>query len=94
MVVTWVPHRIEGFFNCWTRKEAYIKARGEGLSTPLDQFEVSVVPGEPAELLNSEQHPEEVTCWSLHSLIPATGYMAALAIEGHDIHIKCTPWHE
>jgi 4'-phosphopantetheinyl transferase len=84
----------EAFFNCWTRKEAYIKARGEGLSIPLSQFEVSLIPGEPASLLNVEQHPEEVSRWSLHALSPAPGYIAALAIEGKRVLITCKQWPE
>jgi 4'-phosphopantetheinyl transferase len=81
--------RLETFFNCWTRKEAYIKAIGEGLSHPLDQFQVSLAPGEAARLLWVEGSPEKVGRWSLTALSPAPGYVAALAVEGFDYHLKC-----
>lgn len=81
-----------GFFNCWTRKEAYIKARGEGLSLPLDQFDVSLVPGQPAALLYTHGDLEEASRWSLHDLAPGLGYAAAVAAEGHDWKIKCWQW--
>jgi len=80
----------EAFFTCWTRKEAYIKARGEGLSYPLDQFEVSLAPGEPAALLMTRGNPHEASRWSIFNLDPGPGYAAALAVEGHEI--ACSQW--
>lgn len=71
----------EGFYNGWTRKEALIKARGEGLSLPLTQIAVSLLPGEPARLLRSTD-PADLRRWSLHALDPGPGYAAALAVEG------------
>lgn len=79
----------ESFFRCWTRKEAYIKARGEGLSLPLEQFAVSLSPDFPAALLNVADNPAEVSRWSLRELIPASGYMAAIAIEGNGWRLSC-----
>jgi 4'-phosphopantetheinyl transferase len=76
----------EAFYLCWTRKEAYIKATGMGVQQPLKQLGVSLTPGEPARLLNVEGYPGEICRWSLHSFTPAPGYVAALAVEGHDWH--------
>ena len=82
----------EGFFNCWTRKEAYIKAEGKGMSIPLSAFDVSLTPGEPAALLRTQNHPQETARWSLQALNPAPGYAAALAVKGHDWELKCWRW--
>jgi 4'-phosphopantetheinyl transferase len=69
---------VEGFFNCWTRKEAYIKALGLGLSCPLDSFDVSLAPDEAALLLRG------CDGWSVQSLEPAPGFTAAVVAEGSD----------
>jgi 4'-phosphopantetheinyl transferase len=75
--------KIEAFFECWTRKEAYVKARGEGLSLPLDQFDVSLRPGEAARLIVTRPDPAEARRWQLSGLGVADGYKGALATEGH-----------
>jgi 4'-phosphopantetheinyl transferase len=82
----------QAFFRCWTRKEAYIKARGEGLSLPLDQFDVSLAPGEPAAILGSRPDSSEASRWSLRELAPAPGYVAALAAEGRGWNLACWQW--
>ena len=71
----------EAFFNCWTRKEAYTKAVGRGLSYPLDKFSVSMMPGEPARLLEVEGEQNEECRWALKEISPAPGYVAAVAAE-------------
>src|ERR1035437_1708303 len=82
----------QAFFRCWTRKEAYIKARGEGLSLPLDQFDVSLIPGEPAALLSTQPDSDEAVRWSLKELTLASGYVAALAVEGRGWTLSCWQW--
>jgi 4'-phosphopantetheinyl transferase len=82
----------QAFFRCWTRKEAYIKARGEGLSLPLDQCDVPLAPGEPAAVLGTQRDPSEASRWSLQELTPAPGYVAALAVEGHGWRLTCWQW--
>ena len=84
--------RIEGFFNCWTRKEAYIKAIGEGLSIPLDQFDVTLNPRDEAKIISIKGDSTLASCWSLYPLTPAAGYAGALAVEGKNLRIKYWMW--
>jgi 4'-phosphopantetheinyl transferase len=84
--------RVEAFFNCWTRKEAYVKATGKGLSLPLDEFVVSLAPGEPAALLETITDYREASRWCLRSLAPRPGYVGALAVTGDCPALKCWHW--
>jgi 4'-phosphopantetheinyl transferase len=72
----------EAFFNCWTRKEAYLKAVGEGLAAPLDSFDVTLAPGEAPRMLTLEGDAARAARWTLHHFRPAERYIGALAIEG------------
>lgn len=88
------PHgRVVGFFNCWTRKEAYVKARGPGLSLPLDGFDVSLAPNEPAVLRATRPDPDEATRWSLHSIFVDRDYVGALVIEGGGLKLRYLNWN-
>src|ERR1700681_4613781 len=69
--------RDTAFFRCWTRKEAYIKAHGDGLQIPLDSFDVSLKPGEPARLRSVDSDR-----WSMRSFTPALEFVAAIIAEG------------
>jgi 4'-phosphopantetheinyl transferase len=77
-----VRHR--GFFNCWARKEAIIKAKGVGLSLGLDQFDVTLAPGEPVSLLRTRWNEADAARWSLRAIDVGEQYAAAIAIESHD----------
>ena len=74
--------RNEAFFRCWTRKEAFLKATGMGLSMPLDQFDVTLGPGAPARLIAVREQPEEAGRWVLREIDVGPGFIAALAVEG------------
>jgi len=67
----------DAFFLCWTRKEAYVKAHGDGLQIPLDSFDVSLTPGEPVLLRSTDQEK-----WSIRSFSPASQYVGAFVGEG------------
>jgi 4'-phosphopantetheinyl transferase len=84
--------RMEAFFACWTRKEAYIKAKSRGLSLPLADFEVTLGPDEPAVLLSARWDPEEASRWSLVELPVDPGYKAALAVQGGDWTLRRWEW--
>ncbi len=77
------PRIAQTFFNCWTRKEAYIKAVGDGLSAPLDAFDVTLLPGHPAAMRSLEGDPQKASAWSLYHFEPVPGYIGALAVR-HD----------
>lgn len=74
--------RLSAFFRCWTRKEAYIKATGRGLSQALGAFDVTLAPGEPAALLRTDGDSRASACWFLSDLQVGHDYAAALALEG------------
>jgi 4'-phosphopantetheinyl transferase len=86
--------RHQAFFRCWTHKEAYIKARGEGLSLPLDQFDLSLTSGGPDAVLGTQRDPPETSRWCFQDLSPAAGYVAALAVEAHGWRLTCWQWPE
>ncbi len=71
--------RLEGFFSSWTRKEAILKATGEGISNGLSKVEVTVEPLEKPELVTIASEPKAETEWHLHSFSPAPGFLAAVA---------------
>ncbi len=67
-----------GFFNCWTRKEAFVKALGDGLSHPLHRFDVSLAPGAPARILSTDGIAVNDNEWTVHSFAPSPGFVAAV----------------
>jgi len=83
------PEKCAGFFRCWTRKEAYIKANGAGLSLPLREFDVSLKAGAQNALLATRPHPGEAALWSLREVGAGRGYEAALCVRGNGWLLKC-----
>lgn len=83
-------HHVSAFFAGWSRKEAFIKATGEGVSQLAD-FDVSIAPGEPARLLRVAGEPAPQR-WSLTELPAIEGYAAALVVEGPLRVIQCLRW--
>ena len=74
--------RTDGFFRCWTRKEAFVKALGDGLNHSLDRFEVSLGPDEPARLLHIDGDAHCAARWMMAALPPLPGFASALALHG------------
>jgi 4'-phosphopantetheinyl transferase len=82
----------DAFFTCWTRKEAYLKACGDGLSLPLDSFDVTFLPGEAPRLIETRQDPAEASLWTLQDLDVDPGYKAALACESATPQLRTWDW--
>jgi 4'-phosphopantetheinyl transferase len=81
-----------GFFNGWTRKEAFIKAKGQGLSMALDQFDVSLDPSQSARLVSIRPDATELDRWSLRDLELSDGYVGAIVVGTQDWHLKRYTW--
>jgi 4'-phosphopantetheinyl transferase len=84
--------RSEAFFRCWTRKEAYIKATGDGLSLPLSQFDVSIAPGDCDALIATRPDATEAARWSMREIPAGAGYIGALCVRGRDWELR--GWQE
>jgi 4'-phosphopantetheinyl transferase len=80
------------FFRCWTRKEAYLKAVGDGLALGLDRFDVALDPGAGARFLGLEGDPSRAAAWSLTHIDPAPGYLGALALPAHPHTVRGFHW--
>lgn len=76
------------FFNCWTRKEAYIKALGEGLAHPLQNFAVSLAPHQEAALLSIRGDKAAAARWKIYALEPGAGYIAAVIAENPPFSLR------
>ena len=80
-----------GFYNCWTRKEAVVKALGQGLSYSLRAFDVTLAPQDPACLLRLQQSPGRQSGWCLDAFVPGRDYVAAVAVQGAECKISPLP---
>jgi 4'-phosphopantetheinyl transferase len=83
--------REHAFFLCWTRKEAYIKAIGDGLSAPLNDFRVTVQPGQPARFIHIAHNANDAKNWTLSDLELAPNYAAALAYRDSERPVVVSP---
>jgi len=83
--------RPQAFFNCWTRKEAYIKSVGDGLFVPLDSFRVTLRPGERAEMLELGGSAEAAKGWTLRDFVPAPGFAGAVTYCNHPRRLAVEP---
>ena len=84
----------QAFCLCWTRKEAYVKAVGKGLSIPLNSFDTSMHPVTKGRSLNSTEHAPQIEGWWLSDLTLPFGYVGALVVEGAEPKINYRNWNQ
>jgi 4'-phosphopantetheinyl transferase len=89
-----IDQRTKAFFNCWSRKESYIKAIGMGVSYPLDGFTVSLAPDAAPTLLKVDADAAEAARWKMYELDVAEGYAAALIVENPPVTLRRFQWNE
>jgi len=89
-----IDQRVRAFFNCWSRKESYIKAIGMGVSYPLDGFTVSLVPDAAPALLKVDADATEAARWKMYELDAGEGYAAALIVENPPVRLRRFQWNE
>jgi 4'-phosphopantetheinyl transferase len=92
LAATAAPLRLRSFFAGWTRKEAFLKTLGDGLTRPLDSFDVTLAPGEPARLLRVHGVPGTAARYALRAVRPAPGYVGAVAADGPGVALSWRPW--
>jgi 4'-phosphopantetheinyl transferase len=85
--------KVVAFFQCWTRKEAYIKALGEGLALPLDSFDVAFGPGVQPAMLGIRNTAEDPFRWRLYDIASPRGYAAAIAVESQSEELHLRIWN-
>jgi 4'-phosphopantetheinyl transferase len=86
--------RVRAFYLAWTRKEAYVKAVGDGLQTPLDSFSVTLGPGEPASILRIDGVAKSGPDWNMHHIELAPGFVGAVAYAGARKQLTLHPFTE
>lgn len=84
--------RDKAFFTCWTRKEAYIKAVGKGMSLPLNKFSISFLPDTPPRLLEAPPDDGGNRDWSMQEITVNPGYAAAAVVEGMNVVFIDKEW--
>lgn len=84
--------QVQGFFNCWTRKEAYLKGIGKGFAQALNAFDVTLKPDEAAALIAMREDPDEKDRWRLRDVPIGPEYAAAVIAEGQDWDLQGWRW--
>ena len=84
--------RTEAFFRCWTRKEAFLKATGDGLLRPLNSFSVSLLPEEPPRIADRGSNRKHASEWFVRDLPVEGGYAAAVVVDAPGRRIRCRCW--
>jgi 4'-phosphopantetheinyl transferase len=85
--------RVRGFFACWTRKEAFLKATGDGLTFPLADFSVTTHPDSDPKLEEIKGNKEAGNQWFLADIDAGNAYRAAVAIEATPCRVETYTWN-